>query len=333
MNRHCILALAATLIGASVDLFAGEKTVVDKTFKAPQADPERWRVRLSLPAWLAGVEGTTGINGANSDLALGFGELVNKIDMAASVRFEARKGRFGIYGEFIYLSLSDGIGGEGIVKKLTFRQDQYLADLGASWRLIDSERGYLEVIAGVRYVNLFEEVELQTNDQRVEAVSTQLAVAGTVSRALLLRELARLGGKNPKLPIAPLAGAEPGRIAAAIDRLGGTTAERQERIERRLKRDLNRRFARSDDWFDPYIGLRGRYNLNEKYYLVGRADIGGFGVGSDLSWQASAGIGWRLSERLYSEVTYRALGMDYDRDGFVYDMVMHGPEIALGLEF
>lgn len=329
--RPLLPSILALCLLHSASTFAGQKSVVDKT--PPQAEPERWKVRLSLPAWIASIEGTTGLHGSNSDVALGFGELVNKIDMVASFRFEARKGAFGFYGDFSYLSLSDGIGGEGLVKKLTFRQDQYLGDLGASWRVIDSDRGYLEIIAGVRYTNLFEEVEIQSNDQRVETVSTQLAVAGTVARRLLARELAQLSGRNPKLPIAPLAGRETGRLATAIDRLGGTTAERQERIERRLKRDLNRRFARSDDWFDPYVGVRGRYQLNEKYYLLGRADIGGFGVGSDLSWQASAGIGCQLSERLFTEITYRALGTDYDHDGFVYDMITHGPEVSLGINF
>jgi hypothetical protein len=329
-SRHFVSFVAALFV-FSFAAKAGEKdVVVEKNFKTPPpTDPERWKIRLSLPAWMASVEGTTGLHGSNSDVALGFGELVNKIDMVAALRFEARKGRFGFYGDFSYMSLSDGTGGEGLVKKLTFRQDQYLGDLGLSWRVMGGERGWLEIIGGVRYVNLFEEVEIQSNDQRVEAVSTRLAVAGAVARAVLLRELAQLSGRNPKLPIAPLSGGQRERVIAAVERIGNN----QERIERRLKQDLNRRFARSDDWFDPYVGVRGQYQLNGKYYVLGRADIGGFGVGSDLSWQASAGFGCHLSERLYTEVVYRALSMDYDKDGFVYDMVTHGPEISLGLAF
>jgi hypothetical protein len=36
---------------------------------------------------------------------------------------------------------------------------------------------------------------------------------------------------------------------------------------------------------------------------------------------------------LFTEITYRALGMDYDHDGFTYNMITHGPELSLGLIF
>jgi hypothetical protein len=107
----------------------------------------------------------------------------------------------------------------------------------------------------------------------------------------------------------------------------------ERRIERRLRRELNRRVARVEDWWDPYIGVRGRYSVSEKCYLLGRADIGGFGIGADVSWQASAGIGCMLDGNTFLELTYRAVGVDYDHDGFVYEVITHGPEISLGKVF
>ncbi len=41
----------------------------------------------------------------------------------------------------------------------------------------------------------------------------------------------------------------------------------------------------SEDWADPVIGARWTTPLAEKWTLLLRGDIGGFGAGSDLSWQ------------------------------------------------
>ncbi len=325
-----ILAASALLSFTTLPLAAGEKTV--KHVITPEPD-NAWHVRLSMPAWLAGVHGDTGLGGNNVGVSAGFGDLVPHIDMAASFRAEVRKGRFGGYLDFLYLSLSDGIGTDRLVKKLDVRQDEYLGDLGLSWRLIDKPGGYLEVIGGVRYTNLFEEVNLAGNDQRIEEVSTRLAQAGTVSRALLARELSVLAGRDPDVPIAPLAGARPEELAKAVNRIKGNTEQRQKKIERRLKNALNQRISRSDDWVDPYVGLRGRYNLTPKVYLNGRADIGGFGVGSDLTWQASGGLGWQFATNKYLELNYRALSMDYEDNGFSYDMVTRGAELVVGVNF
>lgn len=320
--------LTAGLILGSVPLFAGNKNVAP-----PAPEPDKWEVLISVPAWLATVEGTTGLHGKNSSLALGVGEIIPRIDMAAALRAEVRKGDFGVYADFLYLSLSDGAGTKGIVKKLDFQEDEYLGDLGFAWRILKGPRGYLDVIAGVHYTNLYEALNLQANDDRVEQVSNRLAKAGTLSRVLLGRELARLNGQDPKLPIAPLAVDEQGKLLAAIRKVRGNTKERAQRISDALHRSLDHNYTLAEDWVDPYIGLRGRYNFNEKFYLTGRADIGGFGIGSDLAWQASLGLGCHLSETKYLEVAYRALGSDYEHDGFVSDLVYHGPEISLGLIF
>ena len=41
----------------------------------------------------------------------------------------------------------------------------------------------------------------------------------------------------------------------------------------------------TNTWADPIIGLRGRYYVSRAVFLNLYGDIGGFGVGSDLSWQ------------------------------------------------
>jgi hypothetical protein len=50
--------------------------------------------------------------------------------------------------------------------------------------------------------------------------------------------------------------------------------------------------GRSNSWVDPIVGARLNADLSKKVMLNLRADIGGFGVGSDFTWNGLAGIGY-----------------------------------------
>ena len=89
----------------------------------------------------------------------------------------------------------------------------------------------------------------------------------------------------------------------------------------------------SKDWFDPFIGANFRAPLGEKWSFRGRADIGGLGVGSDLAWQLEALFDWRFSERASAQVGYRAIDIDYDDDGFIYDVLIQGPQAGVTFRF
>jgi hypothetical protein len=105
----------------------------------------------------------------------------------------------------------------------------------------------------------------------------------------------------------------------------------------------NRAIARSGsvDWVDPLVGGRIRYNLAPGQDFILRGDVGGFGVGSQFSWNALAAYSFVFSKRngvMYSGLLgYRALSADYEqgsgRTKYVYDVVMHGPVTGLTIGF
>ena len=75
------------------------------------------------------------------------------------------------------------------------------------------------------------------------------------------------------------------------------------------------------------------YNFTPAIYAIGRGDIGGFGVGSDLMWQAEAALGFQLTRSIFAELGYRALSLDYEKDGLTYDTITHGPQVTVGVQF
>ena len=100
-----------------------------------------------------------------------------------------------------------------------------------------------------------------------------------------------------------------------------------------LNSKLDRSISRDDYWFDPYVGLRTRYNFNKTFYTAVRGEIGGFDVGADLMWEVEAALGINLTRSIFSEIGYRALGSDFEDNNFRFDTVMHGPQITTGITF
>lgn len=90
-------------------------------------------------------------------------------------------------------------------------------------------------------------------------------------------------------------------------------------------------------WLDPLVGLRYQVPLGKHWSFVGRADVGGFGIGSDLAWQAMAHFDWRISRHFGAAFGYVILDIDYD-DGqgshyFLYDIAAQGPLAAATFHF
>ena len=107
--------------------------------------------------------------------------------------------------------------------------------------------------------------------------------------------------------------------------------------------DGNRAIVRSGtiDWLDPFIGARVRYQMAPGRLLTVRGDIGGFGIGSDVSWHAIGTYEFKLFERTGYDfdayIGYKALSVDYSEGSgnrqYRYDAVQHGPVLGGTLRF
>ena len=94
--------------------------------------------------------------------------------------------------------------------------------------------------------------------------------------------------------------------------------------------------AGDQNWWDPIIGLRYKWKMAEKWKLSLRGDFGlGFGAGdtSDTTWNAIGLIHFQPWKHVGFVGGYRALDVDYETGSginqFKYDMLMHGPLLAV----
>lgn len=90
----------------------------------------------------------------------------------------------------------------------------------------------------------------------------------------------------------------------------------------------------SEFWVDPVIIARLSETIDDTWQFQFRGDLGGFGIGSDFTWQLQGSVGYRFSKLFQTTVGYRIIGMDYDKgsgpDRFRYNMDTFGPMIKLG---
>ncbi len=92
-----------------------------------------------------------------------------------------------------------------------------------------------------------------------------------------------------------------------------------------------------ESWWDPYIGARLRWPFSKRWGATLYADLGGFGIGSDITWQIQALLSYRITRQLRVEGGYRVLHVDRvagtgtSREGI--DATFHGPTLGLAFDF
>ena len=298
-------------------LWAGTLELQPKESVPPTiTQSEPWQFTISVPGWMASLDGTIGIRGVNADVDIGFfDDILEHLDMIFTLRAEAQKGPFGIFGEVIYLGLSDGAQINRMINNIHEQVDLTLVDGALSWRLFNQPRWSLDLAAGFHYNNVYERLELhsdpaliqQTSERFVDDVTADLrdrlnhdiskgefvdALKSSIRSVIVSRIGDRLEDRerHPTIPIGPLGGRIRQEIAQRVENfIDDTRAALEARIDAlhlrgearraavasavnaakarianqlavRLNTSLSQTLSRDDYWFDPYVGLRARYN-------------------------------------------------------------------------
>jgi hypothetical protein len=125
-----------------------------------------------------------------------------------------------------------------------------------------------------------------------------------------------------------------GKIAAvqAAARRAVAKAEKAlaKEIEKALRNSIPSNLSGSKGWVDPFVGARAYYHFTDSVYGVAKADIGGFGVSSDLTWQAYAALGYNVTKRASVELGYKYMAVDYTSGGFTNDVRTSGLFLNFG---
>jgi hypothetical protein len=78
---------------------------------------------------------------------------------------------------------------------------------------------------------------------------------------------------------------------------------------------LNLNFSRSQNFVDPLVGGRITADLAPKVVFTMGGDVGGWGTGSQLEYQAFGLLGYKVKPNMILQGGYRYLYLDYQRSG------------------
>ena len=366
---HCgrsLAGVAATLAGiltllgpaASADL--GSQSLAEVPNSVPQSN--KWQFSFTPYGWMTSVNGDFTARGHTVGVDESFFQIVDKSNsiMALMGYFEARKGSFSLFTDVVWEDLGfpghakNDFNRQGTGRPSKFPNVDVMVDTNlaiksntqldyqstiiqsgagfevANWSNISSHTA-LDVLGGARYWNqsVNSTVNL-TGTLTVDATAT-----ATVDPRDLVKRVLRDRGFNLNRRGAKL-------IERAIDKRFGPG--RNITVDRSVQIEIDRAVAVASsgdlEWVDPFIGGRLRHEFGDNKEVNLEADVGGFGVGSDFSWQIVATYGFDVNcfgTPVHTVVGYRALAVDYSEDGpygeNVLDFIQHGPLMGVRIRW
>jgi hypothetical protein len=123
------------------------------------------------------------------------------------------------------------------------------------------------------------------------------------------------------------------------DYADATLGVRWNHVNARLRVDAPVAFEveRSRNWFDPVLGVVLRTDQEKRFHATLITDVGGFGVGSDFTWQIFPTVGVKVAKNVSVDAGWRFLSVDYKTgegaDRFEYDILYQGPVVGVVFRF
>ena len=85
------------------------------------------------------------------------------------------------------------------------------------------------------------------------------------------------------------------------------------------------------------MAIRWNWDFADRWGLVVKGGVGGFGVSSDFVWEGSGLLTYQPWKHAQFLLGYRAVGIDYETGAgptrFVYDVTMAGPVVGINFRW
>jgi len=232
---------------------------------AGAADPgssSDWKFDAGIYAWTPSM--TVKPDDGDS-VKMSFSDILDNLDMTFMGVFGARKDKWSLLGDVIYMKLSDTLSGsrklpnipETVTGKVDAEMKSWIVTAAGGYNLVDTGSYSLDLLGGARYLSI---------DVPLKAQVDQF-----------------------QLKVTP-----------------------------------------SGDIWSGIIGVRGKADLAENWYLMYYLDAGA-GQKSSNTWQALAGVGYQF-QKLDAVLGYRYLAYDID-SGDLEDITIKGPYAGVRFYF
>lgn len=227
------------------------------------AQTSDWTFALSPYAWLPGVSTSLDTDFGRVESDLSSSDAVADLEFALMGAFEARNGRWGLILDLVYsdISVSEPTPFGRLFSKARVDTELTVFTAYAAYRVLETDRGSLDLLGGGRFFWVDIELELTPGDLE--------------------------------------------RATSSID----------------------------GDWGDPVFGARGRLDFTNRWFATALVDAGGFGGGSDQSWQAFGSVGYQFDPRWSAQAGWRYLSVEKRISGNDVEVDLNGPLLGFTVRF
>ena len=213
---------------------------------------------------------------------------------------------------------SSTIAGQTVPLDLSLSDALDLVDLAFSGRF-EAWRGDLGLIVDMNYLGL--EVNAQPAPPITANVDIKQAWLGLLAAYRVASGTTANGGSYS---VDVQGGARYNSLKQTVDIVGGPGSGTS--------------LGGTETWWEPVVGVRAIWKINDRWNGFAAADAGGFGAGgNDLAWSATAGAGYKVGKNGALKFGLRYYSIDFSTersDGkFSYDVDQVGPFIGYTYTF
>ena len=124
------------------------------TSSSPAPSPE-WEFAVTPYLFTAGLSGVVGARGRSVTLDADFGGVLSRLDFGFMGTFEARKGNFVFFSDSVYIKLSNDRDTPGsLFSNVRTESKLFIVDPEVGYRVVNLERGFIDLLAGIRIWHL-----------------------------------------------------------------------------------------------------------------------------------------------------------------------------------
>ncbi|MGA9572729.1 MAG: hypothetical protein WBS20_02145 [Lysobacterales bacterium] len=136
---------------------------------AQEKSADQWQYDFQVYLWGATIKTST-VTG--DSVLLNFGDIISNLDLAVMTTMGARKDKFSMLADVIYLDIGDSqrhqgeFLGQPVSGRLDVGLKSWVLNLIGGYNLIDSGKNIFDIAAGARYLNVDIEAKFKLNDNK-----------------------------------------------------------------------------------------------------------------------------------------------------------------------
>lgn len=247
-------------LATSTHAFAEDAPDAPVTAQPAQTTTDRWTFGGAVYGWISDIKSTTQ---SGQTFEITFSDILDNLNMTFMGALSAEKGKWTLFTDLIYLDQETtnrrtvDLGSGPTNLKSSINMKSWINTTGVGYEAFDNGSTQISGLAGVRYLRLKTDIDVNDGTTRRSASST-------------------------------------------------------------------------DNFFDGIVGLRGKTDINENWYLTYYADVG---TGqSDLTYQLFAGVNYRF-KNWDAVVGYRYMDWDLGNDAALKGLTVSGPLLGARIRF